>query len=157
VWSVDVSNGTRRLELELRNVQGEAEGLAQSSFLGGRLHFVVAPLAATPTFGPTVGLLHFAPGRWPGRGLFVRMRATHQTTLRPRVSVTVWHAGRRVAGAEVSVGGFRAKTDAHGHALVKPVLAVPGSFSATARRGTRRGRSRFLHFGSTTATVGAAR
>ena len=29
VWSVDVSNGTRRLELELRNVQGEAEGLGQ--------------------------------------------------------------------------------------------------------------------------------
>ena len=159
VWSIDVSNGTRRLELELRNVQGEAEGLAQSSFLGGRLHFVVAPLAVNvkPTFGPTVGLLHFAAGRWPGRGLFVRMRATHQTTLRPRVSVTVWHAGRRVEGAAVSVAGFRARTDAHGHALVKPVLAVPGSFSATARRGTRRGRSRFLHFGSTTATVGAAR
>jgi hypothetical protein len=156
VWSVDVSNGTRRLELELRNVQGEAEGLGQVPLLGGRLHFLVAPLAAKPTFGPTVGLLHFAAGRWPGRGLFVRMRATHQTALRPRVSVTVWHAGRRVEGAAVSVAGFRAKTDAHGHALVKPVLAVPGSFAATARKGTRRGRSRFLHFGSTTATATVA-
>ena len=79
--------------------------------LGGRLHFLVAPLAAKPTFGPTVGLLHFAAGRWPGRGLFVRMRATRQTTLRPRVSVTVRTAGRPVAGAAVSVAGFRATTN----------------------------------------------
>jgi hypothetical protein len=154
VWSVDVSNGTRRLELELRNVQGEAEGLGQVPLLGGRLHFVVAPLAAKPTFGPTVGLLHFAAGRWSARGLFVRMRATHQTTRRPRVSVTVWHRGRRVEGAVVSVAGFRVRTDEHGHALVRPVLAVPGNFAATARKGTMRGRSRFLRFGSTTATVG---
>ena len=33
-----------------------------TSLLGGTLHFLVAPLAAKPTFGPTVGLLHFTPG-----------------------------------------------------------------------------------------------
>jgi hypothetical protein len=156
VWSVDVSNGTRRLELELRNVQGEAEGLGQIPLLGGRLHFLVAPLAAKPTFGPTVGLLHFAAGRWAGRGLFVRMRATRQTTQRPRVTVTVRRAGRAVAGAAVSVAGFRATTNRRGRALVRPVLGVPGSFAATAQKGSRRGRSRFLRFGSTTATTAAA-
>ena len=156
VWSVDVSNGTRRLELELRNVQGEAEGLGQIPLLGGRLHFLVAPLAAKPTFGPTVGLLHFAAGRWSGRGLFVRMRATRQTTLRPRVRVTVRTAGRPVAGAAVSVAGFHATTNRRGRALVRPVLGVTGSFAATAHKGSRRGRSRFLRFGPTTATTAAA-
>ena len=156
VWSVDVSNGTRRLELELRNVQGEAEGLGQIPLLGGRLHFLVAPLAAKPTFGPTVGLLHFAAGRWSGRGLFVRMRATRQTTLRPRVTVTVRTAGRPVAGAAVSVAGFHATTNRRGRALVRPVLGVTGSFAATAHKGSRRGRSRFLRFGPTTATTAAA-
>jgi hypothetical protein len=34
VWSVDVSTGARRLELELSRVQGEAEGLAQMPLLG---------------------------------------------------------------------------------------------------------------------------
>jgi hypothetical protein len=153
VWSVDVATGARRLELELKNVQGEAEGLAQIPLLGGRLHFLVAPLAAQPTFGPTVGLLHFTPGRWARRGLFVRMRATRQTTLRPRVTVTVRRAGRPVRGARVNVAGFRAATNAHGRTLVKPVLGAPGTFAATALRRHGRGRSRFLHFGSVPATT----
>jgi hypothetical protein len=158
VWSVNVATGTRRLELELKKVQGEAEGLAQIPLLGGRLHFLVAPLAAQPTFGPTVGLLHFTPGRWARRGLFVRMRATRQTTLRPRVTVTVRRAGRPVRGARVNVAGFRATTNAHGRALVKPVLGAPGSFAATALRQHRRGRSRFLRLGSVpTTTAGAPR
>jgi hypothetical protein len=158
VWSVDVATGARRLELELKNVQGEAEGLAQVPLFGARLHFLVAPLAAQPTFGPTVGLLHFKPGRWAGRGLFVRMRATRQATLRPRVTVTVRRAGRPVRGARVNVAGFRATTNAHGRALVKPVLGAPGSFAATALRRHSRGRSRFLRLGSVAATTtGASR
>ena len=67
VWSVDVTTGARRLELELKQVQGEAEGLAQTPLLGGRLHFLVAPLASKPTFGPSVGMLHFTTGRWAAR------------------------------------------------------------------------------------------
>jgi hypothetical protein len=156
VWSVDVATGARRLELELKNVQGEAEGLAQVPLLGGRLHFLVAPLATQPTFGPTVGLLHFTPGRWARRGLFVRMRATRQATLRPRVTVTVMRAGRPVRGARVNVAGFRATTNAHGRALVKPVLGAPGSFATTALRRHSRGRSRFLRFGSVPATTAGA-
>ena len=157
VWSVDVSTGARRLELELRNVQGEAEGLTQVPLLGSRLHFLVAPLAAKPTFGPTVGLLHFTTGRWSGRGLSVSASATHRRGLRPRVTVTVERRGQPVDGAAVSVAGFRAVTDRHGRAVVKPVLGVPGSFAALARKGTRRGRSKFMRFGPTTATTAAAR
>jgi len=156
VWSVDVSTGARRLELELRNVQGEAEGLTQVPLLGSRLHFLVAPLALKPTFGPTVGLLHFTTGRWAGRGLSVTASAARQRSLRPRVTVTVRRGGRPVAGAAVRVAGFRAETNGRGRALVKPVLGVPGSFAAVAERRSRRGRSRFLRFGPTTATIAAA-
>ena len=153
VWSVNVSTGARRLELELANVQGEAEGLTQVPLLGSRLHFLVAPLAAQPTFGPTVGLLHFATGRWAHRGLSVRARATNASSLRPRVRVTVKHAGRPVAGASVSVAGFRARTNRRGRALVKPVLGVPGTFAAMAREHRRRGRSKFMRFGGSEAAA----
>jgi hypothetical protein len=155
VWSVDVATGARRVELELKNVQGEAEGLAQVPLLGARLHFLVAPLAAQPTFGPTVGLLHFEPGRWAGRGLRVGVRAARANTLRPRVRVTVRRAGRPVARAAVAVAGFRAETDGNGRALVKPVLGVPGSFAATARKGRRRGRSKFVQLGPATPAASA--
>src|SRR4029453_15631183 len=109
VWSVDVSTGARRLELELRNVQGEAEGLTQVPLLGSRLHFLVAPLVPPGdrgTFGPTVGLLPFTPGRVAGRELRVAMSAARQRSLRPRVTVTVRRAGQSVEGAVVSVAGF---------------------------------------------------
>jgi hypothetical protein len=157
VWSVDVGTGTRRLELELANVQGEAEGLTQVPLLGSRLHFLVAPLAAKPTFGPTVGMLHFSTGRWAGRGLRVTASAARQRSLRPRVTVTVRCAGEPVEGAAVSVAGFRAETDERGRALAKPVLGAPGSFAAMARKGSRRGRSKLLRFGPTTATTAARR
>jgi hypothetical protein len=74
------------------------------------------------------------------------------------VTVTVRRAGRPVRGARVNVAGFRATTNAHGRALVKPVLGAPGSFAATALRRHSRGRSRFLRLGSVAATTtGASR
>ncbi len=157
VWSVNVATGARRLELELPNVQGEAEGLGVTPLLGGRLHFIVAPLAAQPTFGPSVGLLHFTTGRWARRGLAVGARATNASSLHPRVHVTVKHAGRPVADARVTVAGFRARTNARGRALVKPRLGVPGSFAGTAQMGRLRGRSKFMRFGPTTAAAAARR
>ena len=40
VWSVNTTTGARRLELELPNVQGEAEGLVNiPKLLGGHLHW----------------------------------------------------------------------------------------------------------------------
>jgi hypothetical protein len=156
VWSVDLATGSRRLEVELPNVQGEAEGLAQIALLGGRLHFLVAPLAARPTFGPSVGLLHFATGRWAGRGLRVTARATREGSLRPRVHARVTRRGLPVDGAVVTVAGKRGVTGATGRATVRPVLGVPGSFAAMARQGRQRGRSKFLRLGPSAAAGTAA-
>jgi len=156
IWSVDTATGKRRLEVELPNVQGEAEGLTQVPLLGARLHFLVAPLAAQPTFGPTVGLVHFIPGRWAGRGLKVAARSSNPASLRPKVNVTVKRHGRPVAGARVSVAGARGTTNARGKATVKPRLGVPGTFSALAQMGKLRGRSKLTHYGPILA-AGAAR
>src|ERR671917_1966602 len=118
VWSVNLATGARRLEIELPRVEGEAEGLAViPKLLGGRLHFVVAPLASRPTFGPSVGMLHFTPGRWAGRGLRVSARATRQSSRRPRVHVRVTRKGVPVE-AVVHVAGKRAETNARGRATL---------------------------------------
>jgi hypothetical protein len=156
VWSVNVATGARRLALELRNVQGESEGLTRARLLGGRLHYLVAPLAAQPTFGPSVGLLHFATGRWAHRGLRVRTSSRDASTLTPRVKVTVRRRGRPVRGAIVRVAGFRARTNRRGRAVVRPKLGVPGTFAALARKRHMRGRSAFTRYGQPTA-AGAAR
>ena len=145
IWSVNLATGARRLEVELRNVQGEAEGLHVTSLLGGTLHFLVAPLAQKPTFPPTVAVLHFTPAL--RQGLRVSARATRQTSRRPFVKVRVTRGGAPVEGATVSVAGKRARTNARGRATVQPVLDVPGSFVALGRKGGRQGRSAFLRLG----------
>ena len=156
VWSVDTDTGARRLEIELRNVQGEAEGLATvPKLLGGRLHFLVAPLAAKPTYGSSVGMLHFTTGRWAGRGLRVAARATRQSSLRPRVHARVTRDGSPVEGAVVRVAGKRAVTNERGRATVRPVLGVPGTFAALASSGKQRGRSQFLRLGEAPAASAA--
>jgi hypothetical protein len=145
VWSVKLDTGARRLELELRNVQGEAEGLHATSLLGGTLHFLVAPLALKPTFGSPVALLHFTPA---GRaGLRVSSSATRRGSHRPRVRVRVTRRGRPVEGAKVAIAGARAPTNAKGTVTLWPPLGVPGRFSAVARKGALQGRSRFLELG----------
>ena len=147
IWSVNLATGARRLEVELRGVEGEAEGLTQTPLLGGRLHFLVAPLAAKPTFGPSVGLVHFKTGRWARRGLKVTAVAKDGQSTRPRVRVTVKRHGRPVERAVVNVAGKRAETNARGRAVLRPVLGVPGTFAALARHGRRRGRSNLLPLG----------
>ncbi len=156
VWSVNVATGARRLALELHNVQGESEGLTRVRLLGGRLHYLVAPLVAPPaqpTFGPSVALLHFATGRWAHRGLRVTTSAQGASTLTPRVKVTVRRGGRPVRGARVSVAGFRARTNRRGRAVVEPKLGVPGSFAALARKRHMRGRSAFTRYGQPAAAA----
>ena len=145
VWSVDLATGKRRLEVELKKVQGEAEGLHITSLLGGTLHFLVAPLATKPTFGPSVGLLHFTPGS--RRGLRVSASATRRGTPRPRVKVRVTRRGSPVEGARVAIAGARMRTNSHGAATLWPALSVPGHFAAVARKGSLGGRSGFLALG----------
>ncbi len=74
VYSVDPATGRRRLEIELRGVSGESEGLHATTLLGGELHWLIAPLPTSGalTFGPSSALLHFT--RVHGRpGLRVRV------------------------------------------------------------------------------------
>ena len=150
VWSVNTRSGARRLEVELAGVQGEAEGLHTMRLLNGELHWLIAPLALQPTFGPTVGLLHFLPAR--GRpGLRLSARATAALTTRPRVSVRVTRRGRPVEGATVTLASARKRTDAGGRVTLLPRLDVPGRYAALARwRGLRGITKRFrLGFGDT--------
>jgi hypothetical protein len=145
VWSVDLATGAGRLELELPNVLGEAEGLDVTPLLSGTLHFLVAPLATKPTFGKSVALLHFATAR--REGLRVRVHASRRGSRRPVVSVRVTRRGHPVEGASVTVGGARVRTRANGAAKLRPALDVPGSYAALARSGRLQGRSKFLALG----------
>jgi hypothetical protein len=154
IWSVNLGTGTRRLEVELGNVQGEAEGLHVTSLLGGTLHFLVAPLALKPTFGPTVGLLHFTPSA--GSGLRVSASATRRGSHRPRVKVRVKRRGSPVEGAKVAIAGARARTNANGAATLWPPLEMRGSFAAVGSKGRLKGRSRFLKLGPAPAASRAA-
>ena len=61
-----------------------------------------------------------------------------------------------MAGAAVSVAGFARADERARQGAVRPALGATGSFAATARKGSRRGRSGFLRFGPTTATTAAA-
>ena len=154
VWSVDLATGARRLEVELRQVQGEAEGLHATSLRGGALHFLVAPLAQKPTFGSTVALLHFTPAGRPG--LRVSASATRRDSHRPRVRVRVTRRGNPVQGAKVSIAGARARTNANGAATLWPPLSTSGRFAAVGSKGRLQGRSRFLALGPAPVTSRAA-
>ncbi len=154
VWSVDLATGKRRLELEIKNVQGEAEGLHVTSLLGGTLHFLIAPLAQKPTFGPTVGLLHFTLS--VGSGLRVTATATRRGSHRPRVRVRVTRRGAPVEGAKVAIAGARTRTNARGAATLWPALDTAGRFAAVGSKGGLAGRSRFLAIGPAPAAGRAA-
>src|SRR5215207_8263934 len=61
VWSVDLTDGSRELELE-KTVVGESEGLDMVKTLGGELHWLITPFlsgGAPPTYGNTSALVHF--------------------------------------------------------------------------------------------------
>jgi hypothetical protein len=146
VWSVDLRNGKRRLEVELPNVEGEAEGLHSMRLMNGELHWLIAPLAIRPTFPPTVALLHFARAR--GRpGLRLTARATAAQTKRPRISIRVTRRGRPVAGAVVTLAEARRRTDRGGRVTLTPRLAVPGNYAALARKDGLRGRTKRFRLG----------
>jgi hypothetical protein len=70
VWSINLRNGSRRLEIE-REVVGESEGLAVARVLGGVLHWIITPFTTTglpPTYGSGHNtLLSFLPTAKRGR------------------------------------------------------------------------------------------
>ncbi len=61
VWSVDVRDGSRRLEIE-KTIVGESEGLDLVNVRGGTLHWLITPLLGRGgTYGDTSALVHFKP------------------------------------------------------------------------------------------------
>jgi len=63
VWSVDLRDGSRRLEIE-KPVIGESEGLEVVNAFGGVLHWLITPFGTggrPPTYGSTSALVHFVP------------------------------------------------------------------------------------------------
>lgn len=152
VWAVDPRSGRRRLEIALGQVAGESEGLHYERLLGGQLHWLIAPLAAQPTFGRWVAMLHFV--RASGRpGLLVRARVLAARAIAggaeqlAKIEVRVSRRGRAVAGAVVAVAGFRARTDRRGVARLLVRTAAPGQYAAFARAGNWRGLSQRLVLG----------
>ena len=65
VWSVDLTDGSRRLEIE-KTIIGESEGLDIVKTRGGKLHWLITPLLGTGgTYGNTSALVHFNPVKRP--------------------------------------------------------------------------------------------
>ena len=65
VWSVDLRDGSRRLEIE-KTVIGESEGLELVDALDGSLHWLITPFQTggrPPTYGRTSALVHFEPAK----------------------------------------------------------------------------------------------
>jgi hypothetical protein len=64
VWSIDLSDGSRRLEIE-RSIVGESEGLDTVKVLDGLLHWLIVPFRTggqPPTYGEGhSALVHFVP------------------------------------------------------------------------------------------------
>jgi hypothetical protein len=158
VWSIDVADGSRRLEIE-RDIVGESEGLDTFDAAGGLLHWLIQPFntEGPPTYGPNEAtLLHFVPagqpsaedGGGPGSGAPVmrvrvkprRVRAGRLVRLRVRVLRR--ESSAPVRGARVSVAGYRARTDRRGRAVLSARLRSPGTYVLRAtRRGMATGRT----------------
>ena len=65
VWSVDLRDGSRELEIE-KTVIGESEGLDDVKLFGGELHWLITPFGNNgrpPTYGLTSALVHFEPAK----------------------------------------------------------------------------------------------
>ena len=149
VWSIDLTTGARRLEIEKPGVVGESEGLAVFSGLGGVLHWLIQPYNThgVPSYGFANGtLLHFNPkGRppttSPARPAKIRL------TVRPsevpsgkRVQLR-FHATARVAGrdgpvdgARVRIDGLTATTGRNGYATISFRSTRTGKHTAVASR-----------------------
>jgi hypothetical protein len=166
VWSIDPTDGSRRLEVE-RDIVGESEGLDNFHAAGGELHWLIQPynLEGPPTYGvEQATLLHFVPaavqppepGGGPGpdggstspkRKLRLRIKPARMLSgdrVRVRFRVTNG-SGDRIRAARVTVAGYAARTNRHGNAFMRLEFSAPGKYRAWAtKRGKKPGR-RTLH------------
>jgi hypothetical protein len=138
VWSIDLRDGSRRLEIE-REVVGESEGLVSADVLGGILHWIITPFSTTgrpPTYGSAGNqLLSFVPNAARRIELSVaprRLRVGRRTRLVFTARRRVGGTQEPVEGATVRFAGRRVTTDLDGRAPLRVKLMTAGRYSATA-------------------------
>ena len=149
VWSIDLSTGARRLEIEKPGVVGESEGLAVFRSLGGVLHWLIQPYNThgQPTYGFANGtLLHFNPKGQPPATRPTKPARIHLTVdptrvpsgqrVRLRFHATARVAGRvgDVDGAKIRVAGTTLVTGRHGRAAIWFQSTRTGKRTAVASR-----------------------
>ena len=159
IWSVDPSDGSRRLEVE-REIVGESEGLDTFDAAGGTLHWLIQPFntVGTPTYEPNnASLIHFQPAagqpaahsKGPRARLTVKPRRV-TAGRKVRFRFTLKSRGKPVRGARVTLGGYRAKTNRRGRAVLRAKLRSPGTYAARAtHRGMRDARATVRVIGKT--------
>jgi hypothetical protein len=167
IWSIDLSDGSRRLEVE-RTVVGESEGIDNFEAAGGRLHWLIQPYNehGPPTYGVDhATLLHFKPaagvspggGSGGGGGGEPTGGGADKTRLRFKIKPRRVHAGKRVRfrayvtttkgkrvrRALVTLAGHRKRTGRRGRATLIFKMRSPGAYTARAsKRGFRTVRRR---------------
>jgi hypothetical protein len=148
VYSLDLSTGARRLEIE-REIVGESEGIDFVDTLGGTLHWLIQPYNQenVPTYGVANGtLLHFVP-KGGSAATPAAKPAKISLTAKPRhirsgraakmrFTARARIAGRLepVNGAKVSFGGKSATTDRSGRASLTVTIARAAVHRARATR-----------------------
>jgi hypothetical protein len=155
VWSIDLSDGSRRLELE-RDVVGESEGLDNFHAAGGELHWLIQPFntIGPPTYGADhATLLHFVPGavpaappppgsvpKDPAHTLRLRVKPRHVKIGKKVRFVLRVHTGdgKPVRRARVTLAGSAARTTRKGVAVMRMRLRSPGKYRAVATRPGKR-------------------
>jgi hypothetical protein len=139
VWSIDVRDGSRRLEIE-KQVFGESEGLAAIDAFGGHLHWIITPIDSKgrpSTYGGNVLVTFKArKGVRPTPvASIVASRATVRAGKRTKVTFTVKRTVGTLtlpaAGAAVRFAGRTFTTDAKGRATA--VVALTKRTSASVR------------------------
>jgi hypothetical protein len=146
VWSIDVRDGSRRLEIE-KQVFGESEGLAAIDAFGGHLHWIITPIDSKgrpSTYSGNVLVTFKArKGVRPTPvATIAASRASLKAGKRTRVTFTVKRTVGTLtlpaAGAAVRFAGKTFTTDDKGRvtavvALTKPTSAsvrLPGARTA---------------------------
>jgi hypothetical protein len=139
VWSIDLLDGARRLEIERPFVASESEGLDVALAAGGTLHWQIQPFGALPTFGIGGGaLLHFVPARNLSLRLTVSARSVvarmkHRFTFSATFRIN--GKSHAVSHALIRFAGNRGYTNFRGKTTITASLR-PGPHTA---RATRRG------------------
>ncbi len=110
VWSVDLTDGSRRLEIE-KPIFGESEGLDIVKARGGTLHWLITPVFGYgSTYGNTSALVHFNPLKQP------KVRCGDVITRSVRLDANVVCPDGTAAA--VTIAADHVRLDLAGHSIV---------------------------------------